>query len=88
MSSGSHDASVAEGFVESDVEKVDFLGLFPFVDDDEWFEVPVVSADEVTVDESRFEWWRADAGDDDECVEVCDEWFGASTAGFESFDEA
>lgn len=82
------DAAIAECFVELDVEVVNFFGKFPLVNDDEGIELPMVSTDEVAVDESRFEWRSADAGDDDECIEVCDETFGASGARVASFDEA
>ena len=86
--SGSFNASIAERFVELDVELVDFFGKFPLINDDEGIELPMMSADEVAVDETRFKGRRADAGDDDEGIEVCDESFCASRARVASFDEA
>lgn len=88
LSCGGFNAAIAERFVELDVELVNFLGKFPLINNDKGIELPMMRADEVAVDEARFEWGSADAGDDDERIKVCDEAFCASGAWVASFDEA
>ena len=85
---GCHDAPVAQRFIKPDIEQVDFFRLFPFINDEKGFEVPVMRADEISVDEAGLERRRADARDDDERVQIGDNRLRAALSGLEALHEA